>query len=321
MSRSELFAVTGAAGFVGRAVVATLRSRGLSVRPLVRSAAAGDAIPVGEIGPDTDWSRALDGVTHVIHAAARAHIMKDDAADPLAVFRQVNVEGTRRLAEEAAARGVRRLVFISSIKVNGERTRPGQRFTASDRPAPEDPYGLSKWEAEQVLAGISARTGLEGVVVRPPLVYGPGVKGNFARLIRWVKAGVPLPFASVCNQRSLVSLDNLVDLLHRCAVHPAAAGRVFLAADGEDLSTPELIRRMAQALNRPARLFPVPPRCMRAAAKLAGREGEVERLINSLQVDIGPTCEGLGWKPLEDVDAGLAKTVWQSAAIVPSGIR
>ena len=170
MSRSELFAVTGAAGFVGRAVVATLRSRGLSVRPLVRSAAVGDAISVGDIGPDTDWSRALDGVTHVIHAAARAHIMKDDATDPLAVFRQVNVEGTRRLAEQAAALGVRRLVFISSIKVNGERTRPGQRFAASDRPDPEDPYGISKWEAEQVLARISARTGLVGVVVRPPLV-------------------------------------------------------------------------------------------------------------------------------------------------------
>lgn len=320
MSRSELFAVTGAAGFVGREVVATLRSRGLSVRPLVRSAEEG-AIAVGEIGPETDWSRALDGVTHVIHAAARAHIMNEDAADPLAVYRQVNAEGTRRLAEQAVAQGVRRIVFISSIKVNGERTAPGKRFTASDRPAPEDPYGISKWEAEQVLMGISARSGLEGVVVRPPLVYGPGVKGNFARLIRWVKAGVPLPFAAVSNQRSLVSLDNLVDLLHRCAVQPGAAGRVFLAADGEDLSMPELIRRMAQALNRPARLFPVPPRCMRAVAKLAGREAEVDRLINSLQVDIGPTCETLGWKPLVTVDAGLAKTVWPGAPLTSSGIR
>lgn len=309
MSHSELFAVTGAAGFVGRAVVATLRSRGVAVRPLVRHAMGGDTVPIGEIGSNTDWSRALEGVTHVIHAAARAHVMQEEARDPLKAYREVNLHGTRRLAEQAATAGVHRLVFVSSVKVNGERTRAGCPFSARDCPAPEDAYGISKHEAEQALLEIGACTALKVAIVRPPLVYGPGVKGNFARLIRWVRTGIPLPLAAVHNRRSLVALDNIVDLLICCAMHSRATGQVFLAGDGADLSTPELLGRIARAMNRRARLFPVPPSVLSAVARLVGRGAEVDRLIGSLQVDISHAYETLGWRPPVGIDECLAKTV------------
>lgn len=305
----KIFAVTGAGGFVGSAVVAGLRARGMAVRALVRGPGAAGTTAVGEIGAKTDWSRALDGVTHVIHAAARAHVMRDRATDPLVAYREVNVAGTRRLAEQAVRAGVHRLVLVSSVKVNGERTAPGSPFTTSHPPAPEDAYGRSKWEAEKALLEATHGTELETVVVRPPLVYGPGMKGNLARLLRWVRLGVPLPFGAVANRRSLIALDNLVDVLVCCATHPRAAGETFLVSDGEDLSTAELVRRMGRAVGRPARLLPVPPACLRVVGALIGRGAEIQRLTGSLQVDIGPTCAKLGWRPVIGIDQGLVNSV------------
>ena len=234
--------------------------------------------------------------------------MRETVSDALEAYRVVNVEGTRNLAEQAAALGVKRLVYLSSIKVNGERTEVGSRFARVDEPLPEDPYGISKWEAEQALWDVSARTGLEVVVVRPPLVYGLGVKGNFRRLLRLVASGVPLPLGAVCNRRSLVGLDNLVDLLIRCVDHPAAAGQTFLISDNHDLSTLTLIRGLARTLGKSPRLLPVPLSILRLAGSITGKAAEVERLIGSLQVDITHTREVLGWTPPMSVDEGLRKT-------------
>jgi nucleoside-diphosphate-sugar epimerase len=303
--------VTGASGFVGKALCSALLAEGVSVRAAVRSSNSISAIAglqvaaVGEIGAQTDWSAALADVDCLIHCAARAHVMQETEADALAAYRAVNVAGTQRLAEQAAAMGVRRLVFLSSIKVNGEQTALGAPFLFSDTPAPEDPYGVSKWEAEQALWDVSARRGLELVVVRSPLVYGPGVKGNLLRLLRWVARGVPLPLRAVNNQRSLVGLSNLVDLLLRCAEHPAAAGQTFLASDGHDLSIPQLIRLMAVGMNRPARLLPVPVALLQAGGSLLGKRGEIDRLVGSLQVDSGYTQAQLGWAPPVSVADGV----------------
>ncbi len=301
--------VTGGNGFVGSALVAALARLGRPVRPAMRAASGAGAVAVGAIGPATDWAAALAGVECVVHAAARVHVLQEAAADPLAAFREVNVAGTRRLAEQAAAAGVRRLVYLSSVKVHGERTAPGSPFAADDPPAPEDAYALSKWEAEQALAQVAAATGLEVVVVRPPLVYGPGVGGNLLRLLRLVERGWPLPLALVENRRSLVGLDNLIDLLITCLDHPAAAGKAFLVSDGVDLSTPELIRKMAAALGRRARLLPAPPALLRLAARLLGRAAEADRLLGSLQVDIAATRRLLGWSPPLAVEEGLRRTV------------
>lgn len=309
LMKQKLVAVTGANGFIGGAMIATLRRRGIAVRALTRTQADEDSVAVGEIGPHTDWSRALKGVSHVIHTAARAHVIQGNSASALKSYREINVEGTRCLAQQALLAGVRRILFVSSIKVCGERTQSGAPFTARDHPAPEDAYGVSKWEAEQALASVTRGTDLEAVVVRPPLVYGPSVKGNIARLVSWVRSGIPLPLGAVRNRRSLVALDNLTDLLACCATHPSAAGKIFLAGDGEDLSTPELIRRIARAMNRPVRLISLPTNCLCIAAQLIGRGAEIDRLIGSLQVDIGPTCETLGWHPPLRIDEGLAKTV------------
>jgi nucleoside-diphosphate-sugar epimerase len=235
--------------------------------------------------------------------------MRETGADPMAAFRQVNVAGTRRLAEAAATMGVRRLVYLSSIKVNGDSTLASAMFSHDDMPAPEDPYGVSKWEAEVALQEVATDFSLEIVIVRPPLVYGPGVKANFLRLVRLVRNGVPLPLGSVKNKRSLVSLDNLVDLLIRCTEHPAAAGQTLLASDGQDLSTPELIRGLAAAMGRSARLLPVPPAMLRLGGRLTGRMDEVERLIGSLQVDIEHTCQTLNWTPPVPVAEGLRRAV------------
>lgn len=291
--------VTGAGGFVGSALVPALRGQGDEVTEAGRR-------NVGELGPDTDWRPALGGVETVIHLANRAHVMREEVADPLPLFRQVNVEGSVRLAEQAAAAGVRRLVFVSSIKVNGEATRPGRPFTAADVPAPLDAYGLSKWEAEKALAAVAANTGLELVVVRPPLIYGPGVKGNLRSLMNVVRRGLPLPLGAVDNRRSLVGLGNLCDLLSLCARSPEAVGRTFLARDGEDLSTPDLIRRMGRAVGRPARLLPVSPALLRLAGVLTGRGAAVGRLLGSLEIDDAETRAVLGWVPPFGVDDGLA---------------
>ena len=312
------FLVTGASGFIGSALCVFLRAQSHAVRAAVRSvgsmsSADGlDVIAVGEVGMQTDWSVALAGVDCVIHCAARAHVMHEVEENALAAYRAVNVGGTRRLAEQAAALGVRRVVFLSSIKANGESTdalplpfgAPGDKGGV-DVPAPEDPYGVSKWEAEQALWAVSAQMGLEVVVVRPPLVYGPGVKGNLLRLLRWVASGVPLPMGAVHNQRSLLGLSNLVDLLLRCAVHPAAAGQTFLASDGQDLSTRQLIRLMAEGMNRPARLLPVPVALLQVGGSLIDERAKVDRLVGSLQVDSGRARVQLGWTPPVSVEEGV----------------
>lgn len=305
--------VTGATGLVGRAVVERLVMDRRIVRIAVRSPDTKYPKPevakVGDIGANTEWTAALEDVDCVVHCAARAHVLRDKSPDPLTAYRQVNVEGTRRLAQQACEAGVRRLVFVSSIKVNGERTEPGVPFTFSTPARPEDHYGQSKWEAEQALHDLGIRSGLEVVIVRPPLVYGPQTKGNFARLVGLVGNGIPLPFGAVRNQRSLVALDNLVDLLIRCIDHPAAAGQTFLVSDGEDLSTPELARRQARVLGRPVRLVSVPVGLLKAAGCLTGKSREIDRLVGSLQVDIGHTQEILDWTPPVTVDEGLRRAV------------
>jgi nucleoside-diphosphate-sugar epimerase len=299
--------VTGATGFVGRALCAELGARGLPVRGASRRPAPG-CLAVGDLDGRTDWSQALEGVEAVIHLAARVHVMDDRAADPLAEFRRVNVEATVNLARQAAAAGVTRLVFVSSVKVNGEETPPGRAYTADDVPAPQDPYGVSKLEAEQALLALAREGALEVVIVRPPLVYGPGVGANFRSMLRWLRRGVPLPLGAIRNSRSLVALDNLVDLLIACLGHPAAANQVLMAGDGEDLSTPDLLRRAANALGTRARLLPVPPLLLRAAAAAVGKGGVARRLCDSLQVDIGKTRRLLGWTPPVGVDEALRRT-------------
>ena len=310
-----LIAVTGAAGFIGGALVKALSTRGLPARGLVRSrnSLSRSSNPhenfiVGDIHAGTDWSHGLSDVDCVIHCAARAHIMRETASNALAAYRAVNVAGTRHLAEQAAALDVKRLVYLSSVKVNGENTEAGARFAHNDKPMPEDAYGISKREAEQALREVSARTGLEVVIVRPPLVYGPGAKGNFRRLLRLAASGVPLPLGAIRNQRSLVGLDNLVDLLIRCVDHSAAVGQTFLVSDDHDLSTPALIRGLRRALGKSPRLLPVPPSVLRLAGRITGRAAEVERLIGSLQVHITHTREVLGWTPPVSVDEGLRTT-------------
>lgn len=306
--------VTGANGFVGTALCRRLVQGGHNVRGVMRTltsaeaSQAGEVVVVDDIGPGTDWCGSLDGVDAVVHLAGRVHVLADSAADPITEFRRVNTAGTERLARAAAAAGVRRFVFISSIKVNGESSQ-SVPFLAEDRPAPKSPYAISKWEAEQILRRVAADTGLEMVVIRPPLVYGPGVKANFLRLLQWVDRGIPLPLASVDNRRSLVALDNLVDLIVRCVEHPAAAGQVFLVSDGEDLSTPELVRRIAVKMGRSPKLFPFPPALLRYGARVLGKQAAVERLCGSLQVNIGKTKQVLAWTPPVTADEALERTV------------
>jgi nucleoside-diphosphate-sugar epimerase len=287
-----------------------LASRGFAVQRAVRSVSsleAGDSVVVREIGPETEWEAALQGVDCVVHLAARVHTLRETATDPLAEYRRVNLEGTRRLAAAAASHGVSRLVFVSSIKVNGEASeRP---FTESDPAHPEDAYACSKWEAEKALAQIGAQTGLEHVILRPPLVYGPGVGANFARLMQWVARGVPLPLGAVDNRRSLLYVGNLVDAIRHCLHHPAAVGRTYLVSDGEDVSTPELVRRIARAMEVAPRLLPVPVSLLRLAAGAIGRRHEIERLVGSLQVDSSAIRRQLGWLPPVTMQEGLAETV------------
>ncbi len=261
---------------------------------------------VGDIGPLTDWTVALQGVFAVIHTAARVHVMHDVTPDPLEAFREVNFWGTLNLARQAVASGVRRIVFVSSVKVHGESTELGKPFTAEDMPAPIDPYGISKLEAERCLFSLAAETGIEIVIVRPPLVYGPGVKGNFAAIMHILKKGLPLPLGALKgNRRSMVALDNLASLLVICATHPAARNQVFLVKDGEDLSTVALLNRLGAAMEVPVRLLPVPESILLFGARALGRTDLARRLLGSLQVDDSRTRETLSWTPVIEVDEGL----------------
>lgn len=306
--------VTGGTGFVGSALLKRLLNDGLEARASARSSLPAELNDVQchknrDMTASTDWNAALIRVHAVVHCAARVHVMQDDSADPLQAYREVNVNGTLNLASQAAQAGVRRFVFISSVKVNGEATQPGEPFTADDVPSPLDPYGVSKQEAEQGLREIEAQTGMEVVIVRPPLVYGPGVKANFAAMMRWVARGMPLPLGAIHNARSMVALDNLVDLLMTCLKHPNAAGHTFLVSDGEDVSTTELLRRTANAMGKKALLLPVPAFLLEWGASLLGKRAVAQRLCGSLQVDIEKTRRLLGWNPPLTVDEGLKKTV------------
>ena len=299
--------VTGANGFLGRNILEFCQLRSLEVRACARNADISK--PYWAISPDlegaADWSALVNGIDVVIHAAARAHMRKEELVDRLSEYRRVNVEGTLSLARQAAAAGLKRFIFISSIGVNGNiTTRP---FRVDDQPNPAEPYAQSKWEAEQGLMRLAAETGMEVVIIRPPLVYGPSAPGNFGSLVRWIEKGFPLPLGAIHNKRSLVGIDNLVDLIIRCVDHSAAANQVFLAGDGEDLSTTELLRGVGKAMGRTARLTPVPAGLLQFGATLLGRKAMSQRLLGSLQVDISRTCELLDWKPPYTVEQGLMR--------------
>ena len=298
--------VTGANGFIGYALSTQLRNQQHDVISAVRRSCG---IPNETIiADDLSSNSALTNQDVVIHTAARAHVMNETKADALAAYRAVNVDGAKKLAEQSAASGVKRFIFLSSIKVNGERTNAGTRFTSEDNAFPEDAYGISKWEAEQALYEVSARTGLEVVIIRPPLVYGPGVKGNFHSMLKWLSRGIPLPLGAIHNTRSLVGIDNLVDLIITCIDHPAAANQTFLVSDGEDLSTTDLLHRLGKALHKPSRLLPVSASMLEVAAQLVGKKAVAQRLLGDLQVDISKTREVLDWSPIVSVDEGLQKT-------------
>lgn len=325
--------VTGANGFVGKQLCADLTKQGLVVKAAVRKHTVIEScIPVvtGNIDNTTHWSDALPNVDVVIHTAARVHIMDDSSVEPLTEFRKINTAGTLNLARQAAEAGVKRFIFLSSIKVNGEMSGgsdkncphpsplPGgegvnSAFTEKDSFIPADPYGLSKYEAEQGLLALAKETGLEVVIIRPPLIYGPGVKANFSSMMRWVNKGFPLPFGTIHNQRSLVALDNLVSFIIHCIDHPKAANEVFLISDGEDVSTTELLQKVAKALGKKSRLIPVPVWFMTLLAKLVGKSDMANRLFGSLQVDSSKAQELLGWKPVITMDEQLAKIVDVSA--------
>lgn len=286
--------VTGATGFVGSALVRRLGNR---------------AKPLSTRTAYDDWAAALIGVECVVHLAARVHIMEDVAVNPLQEFRRVNVEHTLHLARRAALAGVRRFVFVSSIKVNGENTRNGHAFTATDSPCPIDAYGVSKYEAECGLRELADQFAMEVVIIRPPLVYGPGVRANFAAMLGWLQRGIPLPLGAIHNARSLVALDNLVDLTLTCIEHPKAANQTFLVSDGEDVSTTELLRRAAFAMGKRAILVPVPQFVLEAGAKLLGKPALAQRLCGSLQIDMTKTRKLLAWSPPISLDEGLRKVV------------
>lgn len=311
--------VTGANGFVGGALHRSLSSAsrfhsvGLCRTFTSDCIAAPDIVYADFLSPDFKNVGVFSRVSAVVHCAARVHVMSDTVSDPLSEFRRVNVEGTLNLARQAAASGVKRFIFISSIKVNGEATYAGRSFCPSDTPAPEDPYGISKLEAERGLMQLADEASMEVVIIRPPLVYGPGVKGNFASLIKLMRKRFPLPLGAINNKRSLVGVDNLVDLIIRCIDHPAAANQVFLAGDGEDLSTTELLRGLAEAIGSPARLIPVPAGLLSLGSAVLGKRAVAQRLLGSLQVDISKARDLLGWEPPVSVKEGLRRCVRDSS--------
>lgn len=305
--------VTGGNGFVGKAILNQLVINNYLPKVVSRVSykfkEQFKEVLISGINIDTDWREPLDECDIVIHLAARVHIMNDVSSDPLAEFRKVNTDGTLHLARQAAKAGVKRFIYLSSIKVNGEATVNGNKFSPDDSFIPKDPYGLSKFEAEQGLHEIAKETGMEVVIIRPPLVYGPGVKANFASMIKWVNKSVPLPFGLIKNQRSLVAIDNLVSFIIRCIDHPKAANEVFLISDGEDVSTSELLRKVAKALGEKSLLIPIPVGLMSLVAKFLGKEDMADRLFGSLQVDSSKTSDLLGWQPVITMDDELKKTV------------
>lgn len=305
--------ITGASGFIGSALVRSLLSHSsFSISTAVRDRSVQfpsgvQTFQVGDLDSHCDWSRPLQGVNVVIHTAARVHVQSDDRADSLAKCRRVNVAGTLNLARQAKLAGVQRFIYLSSIKVNGEATLSGNPFSAEHQPDPADPYAISKYEAEKCLLEAVAGVGFEIVIIRPPLVYGFGVKANFQMMMRWLDKGIPLPLGAIHNKRSFVALDNLLSLIVTCIDHPAAANQIFLVSDGEDLSTTELLQRLAQAMGRSARLIPVPAGLLKLGGTLLGRRAMVQRLCGSLQVDISKTREVLDWNPPISVDEGLKR--------------
>ena len=317
--------VTGASGFVGRALCQELAARGHLVHAAVRSLSPPlgftssniRPLAIGNLDADTDWREVLrdfakgreDLLSCIIHCAARAHIMRDATDDVISAYRDNNVGVTRQLAKHAAQAGIKRLVFLSSIKVNGGRTEVGQPFRYDDQPKPEDAYGRSKLEAEEALWAVAKSSDLEVTVVRPPLVYGPGVKGNLLKLMALVSRGLPLPLGSISNRRAMVGIDNLVDLLIACVQPPKAAGQTFLVSDDEDLSTPDLLRNLAEHMNLRTRLFPAPVPLLKLLGRVIGKQAEIARLTESLQVDCSHTHQVLGWKPPVPAQHGLKKMV------------
>ncbi|MDD2932284.1 MAG: SDR family oxidoreductase [Methylotenera sp.] len=304
--------ITGATGFVGKVLCAELFSQGHEIRAAVRTKVAPienvEMTMVGEIDRGTDWSSALRDIDVVIHLAARVHVMLDTVVDPLAEFRKVNVDGTLNLAHQAARAGVKRFIFISSIKVNGEHTEADKPFKESDVANPQDAYGVSKFEAEQGLLKILPETGMEVVVIRPPLIYGTGVKANFSSMMRAVKRGIPLPLGAIRNKRSFVYVGNLVSLITTCIDHPAAVNQVFLVSDGHDLSTTELLSACAVALDVKPRLLPVPQKLIEVGAAMLGKQAVAQRLCGNLQVDMTKARTLLGWVPTFSVEQGLKAT-------------
>ncbi len=303
--------ITGYTGFIGKAITVYLGSKGHQLVGWSRQRAKFNHLQksfTGDIGPYTDFRSAISGLDTVIHLAARVHVMNDKVENPLAAFRKVNVHGTINLARQAADSGVKRFIYISSIKVNGEQTTYGCAFSENDIPNPVGPYAISKLETEQELFKIANDSSMEIIIIRPPIVYGPGVKANFRSMMKWLYKGAPLPLGAIKNKRSLVGLGNLVDFIATCIEHPAAANEIFLVSDGEDISTSELLRRTARALGVPARLLPIPTMLLKATAKLAGKNDMAQRLLGNLQVDISKAKKVLEWSPSFSIDQELEKT-------------
>lgn len=310
----HLVLVTGASGFVGTALCGELIKRGYAVRAIIRESSGFDitgceVIKIRGIEADFDWSGALKDVQTVIHLAARVHVMRDNALDPQEEFRKINVYATERLAKYSSANGIKRLIYLSSIKVNGDETATGQPFTEQSIPSPQDYYGISKNEAELSLLRVSKETGLESVILRPPLIYGVGVKGNFAQMIKVLKKGIPLPLSKTNNLRSLIYVENLVDALIICVDHPVAAGKTYLLSDGQDISTGDLLKSLNYALGRKSYLFPFPLTLLKLVGALCGKSDQIQRLLGSLQVDSSLIRRELGWKAPYKFEDGLKLTV------------